>query len=266
MNKIIPTLALSLAISTCTLAFAPKKSSSFPLTSVLFEKSPKSYGEEARAPIEEIIDLDAAMREFFSSNEQWGPAFRSIAQSSSVPAMRFIEDKVDEAFEFSSSSPWRQLEAIPQKPEDKEVLGNFLDVMQKSLLDIPTDETTEEDENDIQFLEEGRRMLVCSRFHVIQGSQQGSIESFDDLFSTCWSELMHLRQENKSDTGSLILVPGTDLSDLRRFTDMNLQRPLQWLGMDADFEVASLQRGSSAIRLIHKLGDIPTEIPTEPEE
>ena len=162
--------------------------------------------------------------------------------------------------------PWKRLEAIPTSEEHRQVLADFLDNMHASLLEIPVDETTEEDENDMHFLEEGRRMLVVSRFHVLSENEQGSIDSYDQLFRTCWSELLHLRTEGEENTGSLVVVPNAELSDLRRFVDMNLQRPLEWLGMDSDFEVASMQRGSPAIRLIHKLGDMPTDIPTGPEE
>ena len=199
------------------------------------------------------------MKEFFSSNESWGPFFRSFAQSPSVPAMSFINDSGELGdFDFHEEScPWRKLKAIPTREDHKAVLANFLDNMHISLIEIPVDESTKEDANDLHFLEEGRRMLVVSRFHVVEENMKGSIARFDDLFSTCWSELMLLRQENKADTGSLIVVPDTTLADLRRFTDMNLLRPLQWLGMDVDFEVSSLQRGSPAIRLIHKLSEMP---------
>ena len=56
-----------------------------------------------------------------------------------------------------------------------------------------------------------------------------------------------------------LVVPGTNVSDLRRFVDMNLQRPLEWLGIP-HFEVASMERGSPAIRLIHKLSEIPEDV------
>ena len=102
-------------------------------------------------------------------------------------------------------------------------------------------------------------------FHVITGVEDGSIDSHERLFSTCWSEITHLIQEGEANTGSLILVPGCSVDNLRRFADMNLQRPLQWLGLATSFEVASMKRGSPAIRLIHKLSDIPTDVPNEPE-
>jgi hypothetical protein len=232
----------------------------------------KSYGEEALTPIKDLIDEESGMREFFFSNEEWQPLFRSIVSDRSAPAMSFMNggggNTYIPEFEFHESTrPWRRLAAIPTAESDKAVLADFLDAVQKSLIDIPVDEASKEDENDLHFIEEGRRMLVCSRFHVVQGITKGSIDSFDSLFATCWSEITELHQVNENDTGSLIVVPGFDHEDLRRFTDMNLQRPLQWLGIDRDFEVASLERGGlSVVRLIHKLSDIPSNIPDEPVE
>jgi hypothetical protein len=134
------------------------------------------------------------------------------------------------------------------------VLANFLDAVQASLIEIPVDESTEDDDNDMRFLEEGRRMLVCGRFHVIsQGDEQKEtktpdrIDQFESLFGVCWNEIFHLQEEDEINTGSLIVVPNaasSDLNDLRRFVDVNVQRPLQWLGLDDTFEVASLERGT----------------------
>lgn len=227
----------------------------------------KSYGKEALAPIKDLIDEESGMREFFVSNEEWQPLFRSLAGHSFVPALSFMESATED-FEFNEGTkPWRRLDAIPTKEDDKAVLAEFLDAIQKSLIDIPVDETTKEDANDLHFIEEGRRMLVCSRFHVVQGMEKGSIKSFDSLFATCWSEITELRQVNEIDTGSLIVVPGFEYDDLRRFADMNLQRPLQWLGIHKDFEVASLEHGGlGVVRLIHKLSEIPSDIPEQPVE
>merc|ERR1711937_880498 len=134
------------------------------------------------------------MREFFESNEAWQPLFRSIATDDSVPAMGFIDN--EDKFEFSESSfPWKKLAAIPTDENDRSILAKFLDAMQKSLVeDIPVDETTKDDDNDLHFIEEGRRMLVCSRYHVAQGMKRGSIETFDKLFSICWSEIVELSE------------------------------------------------------------------------
>jgi hypothetical protein len=224
----------------------------------------KSYGEKELSPIKDLIDEESSMREFFESNEAWHPLFRSITTDDSVPAMSFIDN--DEEFKFSeTTSPWRRLSAIPADETDIVILGKFLDAMQKSLIeDIPVDETTKDDDNDLHFIEEGRRMLVCSRYHVVQGMEKGSINTFDRLFSICWSEIVELSQTDEADTGSLIVTPGFDYDDLRRFVDINLQRPLQWLGIDG-FEVACLEKGGlGVIRLIHRLSDIPTEMPEAP--
>lgn len=232
--------------------------------------SKKSYGEEALAPIKDLIDEESGMREFFLSNEEWQPLFRSLVGNSLVPAMSFMvsPSTATKDFDFDEETkPWRRLQAIPTKEDDKAVLAEFLDAMQNSLIDIPVDESVKEDDNDLHFIEEGRRMLVCSRFHVVKGMEKGSIESFDSLFATCWSEIIELRQVNEIDTGSLIVVPGLGYDDLRRFVDMNLQRPLQWLGIQDVFEVASLEHGGlGVVRLIHKLSEIPTDIAKELEE
>ena len=70
---------------------------------------------------------------------------------------------------------------------------------------------------------------------------------------------MELRVKNKLSTGSLIVVPDYDIADLKRFTDINLLRPLEWLGVQADFEVTSLKFGCPAIRLLYKLQDMPEQ-------
>jgi len=221
----------------------------------------KSYGEKEISPIKDLIDEESSMREFFESNEAWQPLFRFITTDDSVPATSFLNN--DEKFKFSeSSSPWKKLGAIPTDETDIVILGKFLDAVQKSLIeDIPVDETTKDDDNDLHFIEEGRRMLVCSRYHVVQGMEKGSIDTFDRLFSICWSEIVELSEIDEIDTGSLIVTPGFDYDDLRRFVDMNLQRPLQWLGIDG-FEVACLEKGGlGVIRIICRLSKIPTEMP-----
>lgn len=223
---------------------------------------------EVLSDIKDLIDPDSGMREFFLENEEWQPLFRSIASHSLFPAMSFMDGDSSDGFVFhENTSPWRRLNAIPTQETDKTVLAMFLDAMQKSLIDIPVDETTKEDANDIHFIEEGRRMLVCSRFHVVKGNEKGNIACFDNLFATCWSEITELRQANNDDTGSLIVVPGLDFDDLRRFADLNLQRPLEWLGIHDDFEIASLEHGGlGVLRLIHKLSDIAPDLQEQPVE
>ena len=231
-----------------------------------YEPPSKSYSNKELAPINDLIDDESGMREFFESNEPWQPLFRTIASDKNVPAMSFIDN--NDEFEFSeTSSPWRKRVAVPTDESDLAVLGKFLDAMQKSLIeDIPVDETTKDDDNDLQFIEEGRRMLVCSRYHVVQGIEKGSIDTFDRLFSICWSEIVELKDADEIDTGSLIVTPGFEYNDLRRFVDINLQRPLVWLGIN-DFEVACLEKGGlGVIRIIYKLSDIPTEMPGAPPD
>lgn len=226
----------------------------------------KTYGKSATNPIKDVIDTEAAMSEFFSSNEEWHPLFHNFVNTGAsssidpVPAMSFLGSSPAQEFDFDNAqSPWRRLDGIPTDESDRQVLAEVLDSMQASLIDIPVDEATQEDSNDLHFLEEGRRILAISRFHVLQGLTGGSVEGHDRLFSTCWSELMELRVQDQESTGSLIVVPDYDIADLRRFTDINLLRPLEWLGVQADFEITSLQRGSPAIRFLHKLQDMPNE-------
>jgi hypothetical protein len=211
------------------------------------------------------------MAAFFSSREEWLPLFRSLA-GSALPrdAEGFLGGPWSGGgggeFEFhEESGPWRRRGAVPDDEEDRKVLSGFLDSVHQSLLDIPVDEETQEDDNDLQFLEEGRRMLAINRFHVLRGNVGGSVESVDALFSMCWSELMEMRNQDREHTGSLILLPDCELSDLRRFADMNLLRPLEWLGIHADFEIVSMQRGSPAIRVLYKLQDMPKGGYTEEE-
>lgn len=227
----------------------------------------KTYGKTARAPVDVTIDLDGAMSDFFSTNEEFAPLFRSIATSATVPAMDFIGGGEHGApIEFGANDPWKQLDAIPTGNKDAlSVVESFLDEVQRSLTDIPVTESEEPDENDVHFIEEGRRMLRIGRFHVLQDVRAGCIDSHRELFATCWSEIAELRRADEVDTGSVIILPDHDLDDLRRFIDMNLQRPLEWLGIGDMFEVASLKRDSPAIRLLHKLSDIPTE-PDQAEE
>ena len=289
----------------------------------------KTYGVASQRPIRDLIDAEAAMSDFFSSREEWTPLFQSMMQLLSgaeapAAASAFLSSRtMEETMSSSSSStssgtvvdwedaskPWKRLPAIPTDPDDRQVLSVFLDSMHQSLLDIPVSETKGEeyDDNDMHFLEEGRRMLAISRFHVLRGSSStadsstsssafsSSLMQYDDLFTTCWSELYNLCSGAQEHTGSLILLPdyfgtnegeqssssSTTLADLRRFTDMNLLRPLEWMGLLQNFEIASIHHrravvpsgGSNnrpdgtattvvappAIRLIYKLNDMPSD-------
>jgi len=224
----------------------------------------KTYGEQAGTrPIRDMIDSEAAMHDFFAAREEWTPLFRFIKSGNSCQGTSFLLDDPSNTLEMEdfheTSQPWRKLEAIPKDEDDKQVVAGFLDSMHQALLDIPVTESKEEDANDLQFLEEGRRMLAVSRFHVLRDVQGGTEECSDKLFSVCWSELMFLASSAEAHTGSLILLPDYGhLADLRRFADMNLLRPLEWLGVHDDFEIVSLERKSPAIRLLYKLNDMPT--------
>lgn len=229
----------------------------------------------------DVIDAEGAMTAFFSSREEWLPLFRSVAGSDLPADTASLLDSLTAASGGGSgrntevdlsetNSPWQRLEAIPQDEENRAVVAKFLDAMQDSLLAIPVNEvpdpeTAVDDENDKLFVEEGRRLLAIGRFHVLRGNQGGTVESVDALFAHCWSEVLELSRAGTAHSGSLILLPSYELSDLRRFADMNVVQPLQWLGVHADFEVVSLQRDSPAIRLIYKLSDVPAGAYTEEE-
>lgn len=257
----------------------------------------KTYGHDAAGarPVKDLMDPDAAMRDFFVSRLEWLPLFRHLMMSNassttstsgSSQARDLLhnmwagtEDGAAEegatdlhwddpvsgtdgsaSSSFVSTVPWRRVPAIPTLESDRQILAGFLDAMHQSLLDIPVTDTEHDDENDVQFVEEGRRMLAVSRFQVLSHVLgKGSLDSYDALFAACWSEVAQLVTSAEPHTGSLLLVPQYDLSDLRRFADLNLHRPLEWLGMDQDFEVATLQRQSPALRLLYKLKDIPKE-------
>jgi hypothetical protein len=232
----------------------------------------KTYESDSLA--NDVVDVEQAMQEFFDTRSDWLPLFRAMSEGRPTKtgnvcaAQSYLETTTSlrhQDFD-EESAPWSRRQAIPENEADKEYLGTFLDVMHQSLLAIPVtmSENGEEDDNDLHFLEEGRRMLAVSRFHVITPqAATDRLERYEQLFATCWSELMQLRVQDEEHTGSLILFPETELDDVKRFCDMNIHQPMQWLGLDdADYEVASMERGSAAIRLLYKLDDIP-DIPED---
>ena len=238
----------------------------------------KTYGQTAFD--DDAIHMDteaAAMTDFFRTRQDWLPLFRCMAaaDAATCPASRYLteflhlhtlDDNDNDCVSSWSSPPWQRLEAIPHplSERDQQFWATFLDSMHQSLLEIPVTPTvgTAEDENDLQFLEEGRRMLAINRFQVVRAAQDSSSSRYERLFETCWSELMELTSLDQEHTGSLILFPESNLSDLRRFAELNLSRPLKWLGRH-DFEVAAMVRGEPAIRLIYRLQDMP-DIPDDP--
>ena len=127
-------------------------------------------------------------------------------------------------------NPWRLLPSRPTSKSSLSALSSFLDEWQRSLLDIPLDERMT-GINDRHFLEEGRRTIAVTRFHVLDDEHQhrelpdgddddddddddgrvaGRRQSYDwetELFRTCWSELALLTHQDVGDTGSLVLLP-----------------------------------------------------------
>ena len=257
--------------STTTLYGAKSSSSGKGFGKAVAEKSTikvrQTYGKSQR-PKDELIDKEGAMEEFFRTKEEWHPLFASLAASEKVPAMDFLPGfNVGAEISFEEGKPWQNLPNVPTGDNKDDLMGivaKVLDASQQALVDIPVNEATKEDGDDLHFLEEGRRILCLKRFQVLSNedfrSSESAIERHEKLFQTCWSEIMYLMKEGEEDSGSLIILPDMyDVTDLKRFTDMNILRPLDWLGIDSSvLEVASLQRESPCIRLLHKLSDIPS--------
>lgn len=210
-------------------------------------------------------DDNNSMVEFFNTYTEWKPLFRNVMSSSQSSnrvalASSLLLSNIDDATLADSDSdgssisitdnnneamnlwgittleqrhPWRLLPSKPTLDTSLQSLSNFLDAWQQSLLDIPLDELIT-GENDLRFLEEGRRTIAVTRFHVLDeynyannnnnygGSKsddqglgeelvvEGSGSYYDwemELFRTCWSEVAHLMHQDSSDTGSLVLLP-----------------------------------------------------------
>lgn len=237
----------------------------------------QSYGTAARPPAvaKDIIDVEGAMSSFFSTNTEWIPLFRSLTSTGIMtdtpyPEVLFHLSSVEtpplgSPVEYGVATPWKQFEATPKNKKELDVIAAFLDAAQKSLIDIPVDESVEEDASDVHFIEEGRRLLAINRFHVLSGETTGRspLAWRDELFAVCWSEMAELRRVDEVNSGSLIIVPDYNLNELTRFTEMNIHAPLDWLGLAGSgqeeiFEVASLQRGElAALRILHRLGEVP---------
>ena len=200
-------------------------------------------------------DNDNDMIEFFKTYKEWKPLFRnvmcrkrSLALASSLLLSNSEDNDDDDDDDTTGNTmnlwgistleqrhPWRLLPSKPTLDTSMHALSKFLDAWQQSLLDIPLDEIIT-GENDLHFLEEGRRTIAVTRFHVLdeynannnninnsnnggsRSSHQGlnKIEEgfgsyyYDwktELFRTCWSEMAHLMHQNSADTGSLVLLP-----------------------------------------------------------
>jgi len=268
-------------------------------------------------------DLSAAgMADFFASHPEWEPLFRGILlhggeggggsdddDGDGAPRRRTGAASAAMAHPILASpdrsgdgtaapddddlwgmptlemrNPWRLLPPRPTSKSSLGALSSFLDEWQKSLLDIPLDEVVT-GVNDRHFLEEGRRTIAVTRFHVLgdgyrqhreladdddddddDGRVAGRHQNYDwetELFRTCWSELAHLTYQNVGDTGSLVLLPdingaldgagggsGPPLGVVADFVERNLMRPMRWLGRDGDWEIVAMERGGVAVRLL----------------
>jgi hypothetical protein len=273
-------------------------------------------------------DSSAGMADFFAAYSEWEPLFRGIllgggggsddddgtsrgradaaasaamAHPILMPPDRCGDGTPDDGDLWGMSTlerrnPWRLLPSKPTSPSSLRALSLFLDEWQRSLLDIPLDEVMT-GINDRHFLEEGRRTIAVTRFHVLDEEYQhreladgddddddyeddggggrvvGRCQNYDwetELFRTCWSELAHLTYQDVGGTGSLVLLPDRDgvfdpdgggrsrqLEVVGDFVERNLIRPMRWLGRDSDWEIVAMERGGVAVRLLYKLGEIP---------
>jgi len=226
----------------------------------------KSYDIPSSISNVEVSEEDVS--NFFTTYNEWKPLFRNIlGDSSSSLASSFLSDvEHQEIWGISTAeqrNPWRLLSGKPTEDASLSTLSTFLDELQRSLLDIPLDQLITGD-NDAHFLEEGRRTIAMTRFHVMEEyitTNGGHDEVEQELFKLCWSEIGHLVSQNEIDTGSLVLLPdlevGKSLEDVQQFIETNLIRPIHWLGIGDDWEIVALERGSVAVRMLYKLSDIP---------
>lgn len=195
--------------------------------------------------------------DFFTRNSDWLPLFASVTSSVDVLA-KYIDmtSYSTTELEYSDMTPWLKLPSMPVGPDkDKhmQAIVHVLDKTQMALMEIPEEV---DDDQDLNFVEEGRRILVMSRFHVLDEVKQND---FGPLFQACWSEIYCLINDGTPGTGSLIILDKLEENvDLSHFVHTNIRLPLQWLGIGEDcLEVANFTRGKKCIRLIHKLGVIP---------
>lgn len=203
------------------------------------------------------------MDDFFTRNADWLPLFASVSSITDdllqAPAAKYLQTLSSSTteLEYSDKTPWVTLPRMPIGPDkDKHMkaIAHVLDKTQIAMLEIPDDV---DDSEDLNFVEEGRRILVLNRFHVLEAVGK---DDFRSLFQTCWSEIYCLINDGTPGTGSLIILDDEleEDIDLSQFVQTNIRLPLKWLGIsDECLEVANFTRGKKCIRLIHKLGMIP---------
>mmetsp|Transcript_28663 Transcript_28663/g.42106 ORF Transcript_28663/g.42106 Transcript_28663/m.42106 type:complete len:341 (-) Transcript_28663:251-1273(-) len=235
----------------------------------------KSYGSSSSSPSSpsaEMMINNQTPEEFFTTYNEWMPLFQEYKQHSLAHSFLTSDDNTQQPSDdtlwgistLENRNPWRLLPSKPESPTPLSHLGTFLDEWQRSLLDIPIDTLTREEDigkgnNDLHFLEEGRRVIAVTRFHVLDGNDYGSEEWEMELFRTCWSEMGKLMSENVEDTGSLVVLPNTatSLEYVQQFVQTKLVQPATWMGRSGDWEIVAMERGNLAVRLLYKLSAIP---------
>jgi hypothetical protein len=236
----------------------------------------KSYGQIVTPQTHE--DAQEAMHHFFSTHNEWHPLFSHVMESSStlpaahvhlkLPSSQQQQPNTDDIWNTNNlhQYPWSILPDKPSTNSSLATLSFFLDEWQHSLVNIPMDAFKDvKGGYDRHFLEEGRRTIAVTRFHVMDNDCRGEQEWELELFQLCWSELGHLMSKDEEDTGSLIVLPQSlngqenvrSLECVQQFVAEKLIRPMEWLGRGQDWEIVAMERGAVAVRLLYKLGEIP---------
>jgi hypothetical protein len=261
----------------------------------------KSYGTTPPS------SSSASAEEFFTTYNEWLPLFREYSNSLSAHSILTTtvtnndnsndnnngSDTLWGISTIEGRTPWKLLPSKPEHPTPLSHIGTFLDEWQRSLLDIPIDTLTKEEDigkgnNDLHFLEEGRRTIAVTRFHVVDGDEYAGSTSTtataateeevvldqweNEVFRTCWSEIGHLMSQDIDDTGSLVVLPNipfpssslfnqeennSSLEYIQQFVEKKLVQPISWMGRSKDWEIVAMNRGNLAVRLLYKLSAIP---------
>jgi hypothetical protein len=264
----------------------------------------KSYGTTPSSS-------SASAEEFFTTYNEWLPLFREYSNSLSAHSILTTtvtnndnsndnnngSDTLWGISTIEGRTPWKLLPSKPEHPTPLSHIGTFLDEWQRSLLDIPIDTLTKEEDigkgnNDLHFLEEGRRTIAVTRFHVVDGDEYAERSTAaastaeeevvldqweNEVFRTCWSEIGHLMSQDIDDTGSLVVLPNiplpssssssfnqeieeeenSSLEYIQQFVEKKLVQPISWMGRSDDWEIVAMNRGNLAVRLLYKLSAIP---------
>ena len=270
----------------------------------------KSYGGTTSPS---LSASSSSAEEFFTTYNEWLPLFREYSNSLSAHSILTTtvttNDNSNDNNNINNNNnggdtlwgistiegrtPWKLLPSKPTHPITLSHIGTFLDEWQRSLLDIPIDTLTKEEDigkgnNDLHFLEEGRRTIAVTRFHVVDGDEYAGTSNTaaaddvvldqweNEVFRTCWSEIGHLMSQDVDDTGSLVVLPNvplpvssssfnqeeegegnSSLEYIQQFVEKKLVQPISWMGRSDDWEIVAMNRGNLAVRLLYKLSDIP---------